>query len=349
MGTIPASQARGLYTQVLSATYKEMPKPTSFLKSFFPGQTSNSRYVSIEVERGNEKVAVDVVRGSEGNRNAGGLSTQKIFDPPYFSEYFDLTDLRHYDLAFGATGINESAIADLAVESAENTMRMRAKIERAYEKYCADALLSGIITPVAGTTIDFKRKAGSLVNVSGSNPWVTGSNDPRTDLKNAAIWLRQNGKAQGVVFNAIMGSSALAAFQNNDTIEAAGDILRINTMDIREPQRNAVGGSSHGMISAGDYIFRIWSYPEYYDNSSGVSTPYLDPKKVIVLPEAPKFLFQYAGVPRLINGNTQYTPAEFFVDNFQDERNAADIVRIKSAGIPIPVAIDQIYTVQVIV
>ena len=41
----------------------------SFLRSFFPVKTTASKYVSIEVQRGTEYAAVDVLRGTDGNRN----------------------------------------------------------------------------------------------------------------------------------------------------------------------------------------------------------------------------------------------------------------------------------------
>lgn len=345
---IPATQARALFTEALVDTYKEMPISTSFLRSFFPTALNNSRYVSIEVQRGFEKIATDIIRGADGNRNSAGRSTSKVFDPPYFNEYFDLTELDAYDRAFGSTGINESAIADLAVEAADNTRMLRDKIERAYELMCAQAFLTGVITLKNGDNVDFKRKAGSLVNTSGSNPWVTGSNDPRKDLAAAALFIRQNGKSQGGVFNVIMGSTALTQFLSNTTIQNAGDVLRIDSMSIRQPQRDSLGATSHGSISAGDYRFNIWSYPEYYDNAAGVSTPYLDPKKVIVLPEAPRFKMAFAGVPRLIGGNMQMTPNDFFVHNIMDESKATDQIHVKSAGIPIITAVDQIFTAQVV-
>lgn len=344
---VPTNQARVAFTQALLATYKEMPKSTSFLRSFFPTKISNSRYVSIEVQRGTEKIASDVIRGSDGNRNSFGISTQKTFDPPYFVEYLDMTESMLYDRAFGTSGLDAGILSDLAAETAENTMMMRDKIERRYELMCAQALVTGIITVDSGENVDFKRKAGSLVDASGST-WATGTNDPRVQLQNAAIWLRQNGKTQGVIYNVIMGSTAKAAFDNNDTINAAGDVLRIDTMSIREPQRNSIGGTSHGYISAGDYIFRIWTYGEFYDNSSNESTPYIDPKKIVVLPEAPKFDMSFAAVPRLIGGASAPTPTDYLIQNFTDERKATDLIEIKSAGIPVITAVDQVYTAQVI-
>ena len=84
---IPATEARSRFTKAVLSTYKEMSVPTSFLKSFFKTSVKSTLNLSIEVERGFEKIASDVVRGTEGNRNSFGKSSEKIFTPPYFNEY----------------------------------------------------------------------------------------------------------------------------------------------------------------------------------------------------------------------------------------------------------------------
>jgi hypothetical protein len=66
---ISVTDARGLFTKMLIDVYQERIKPTAFLRSFFPSETSPTKEVAIEVERGFEKIAVDVFRGTEGNRN----------------------------------------------------------------------------------------------------------------------------------------------------------------------------------------------------------------------------------------------------------------------------------------
>lgn len=347
--SIPANQVRGAFTQSALARYQEMTSPTLFLKSFFPSAVKSSRYLSIEVRRGTEKIAVDVVRGADGNRNQGTRSTEKIFDPPLYNEYFDMTDLTLYDRLWGSTEIDAGVFRELSQESAEMMMMMRNKIERSYEKQCADALTTGIITLQNGDNIDFKRKAGSLVDNS-ANPWSNNATNPFTQLAAAAKWLRQNGKASGTVFNAIMGESVLPAFYANTIVLAQGDVRRIDTLNIREPQRNSVGATSHGYVSAGDYIFNLWTYPQFYDNASGVSTSYLDAKKVIVIPESPVFEMGFGAVPRVISadGGIANATGEYIYGEYVDARKKAHIMEVQSAGVAIPKAIDQIYTMQVL-
>lgn len=346
MATIAASDARALFTKMLVDVYKERTTPTSFLRSFFPAKVTSTKEISIEVERGTEKIAVDVSRGTEGNRNQFSLSTEKIFVPPYYREYFDITELRLYDRLFGSTAIDAGVFSDFMNDVADKLRMLQDKIERAYEKQCAEVLETGIVTLNKGVNIDFKRKSASLVDNSGS-PW-DGAGDPFAQAQAAAKWIRQNGKAQGGVFNMLCGETAITELFNNTIFKAQADIRRIDRMMIREPQRESVGATSHGEFSAGDYIFRLWSYPEFYDNDSGVSTSYLRPKKVVVLPENPRFNLSYAAVPQLLTEGGGVKTGAYVFGDYVDERNAKHVYDVKSAGVAIPVAVDQIYTMTVL-
>lgn len=344
---IPASQVRAALTQTVTDVYRERARATGFIRSFFPGKQAATRYVGIEVQRGTEKVAVDVIRGSEGNRNKFGRSTEKIFDPPYFREFMDLTDLDLYDRMIGSENISESIMIDFASDVADKLGMMQDKIDRKYELMCAQALIDGIITLDNGDNIDFNRKAGSLVDGSAT-PWTTGTNSPYDHLAAGAAFIRKNGKAQGGLYNVILGESAMAAFSSNDIVIERSDIRNFSLDSIREPQRNAVGSTYHGRVSAGSYSFDLWTYPEFYDNESGTSTPYIDDKKIVILPQSPRFHLAYAAVPRLITSPGSLTAEAYVFGEYTDEKNTSHIMDIKSAGVPVPVAIDQIYTRQVI-
>ena len=344
--SIPASQARAIFTQMVTDVYRERPTATGFVRSFFPGKQASTKYVSVEVERGDEKVAVDVVRGADGNRNSFGRSTEKIFEPPYFREYFELTELDLYDRMIGSENISESVLADFASSVSDKLGLMQAKIDRKYELMCAQALIDGIITLKNGDNIDFKRKAGSLVDLTGS-AWTNDANNPLDHLKNGAEFIRKNGKAQGGVYNVIMGESALTAFLGNSNVQTRADIRNFNLDAINAPQRNSVGGTYHGRVTGGSYLFDIWTYPEFYKNDAGVLVPYITDEKIVILPQSPRFHLAYAAVPRLIGGS-DITAQSYVFGEYMDEKNTSHIMDIKSAGVPIPVAIDQIYTAEVV-
>jgi len=343
---IPASQARAILTQTVTDIYKEIPQPTGFIRSFFPGKQASTRYVAIEVQRGTEKVAVDVIRGSDGNRNKFGRSTEKIFDPPYFREYLELTELDLYDRMIGSSNIEESVVNDFASDVAEKLSMLQGKIDRAYELMCAQALIDGIVTMENGDNIDYNRKAGSLEDLS-STPW-TGANNPFDDLAAGAQFIRKEGKAQGGTYNVIMGELAMAAFLANEFVLERADIRNFSLDKINAPQRNAVGATYHGNVSGGSYSFDLWTYPEFYENESGVLLPYIDDRKIVILPQTPRFHLAYAAVPRLISQPGALSASAYVFGEYMDEKNTSHIMDIKSAGVPVPVAVDQMYTAKVV-
>jgi hypothetical protein len=347
MFSISTADARGLYTKALAAVYKERPKVYSFLRSFFPSKEYSTLMISIEVQRGTERIAADVYRGTEGNRNKFSLATEKNFIPPYFREYFDSTDLKMYERLFGKSAeISSSGFQEFVEEVADKMGMLQDKIERAYEKQCAEVFETGVVTLNAGTSIDFKRKAASIVAVS--NVWSTGSNNPYTDLAAGGEFIRNYGKAQGGVFNVILGSSALSAFLSNTTVQGRNDLKNMTLDGISGPQRNATGATYHGFVTEGAYKFNLWSYPEIYETSAGVKTPYIETKKIVILPETPKFELSFAAVPQLITEGQTVTKGQFVFGDYKDERNHAHIFDVRSAGLPVPIAVDQIYTKTVL-
>jgi len=349
---ISTTDARALFTKMLVDTYRERPRATSFLRSFFQVKESATKEISIEVQRGTERLAVDVQRGTEGNRNQWALSTEKIFVPPYYREYFDATELALYDRLFGSTEISLGVFTAFMDSVAEKLSILQDKIERAYELQCGQVFDTGIVTLQAGTNIDFKRKAASLLDLGSINSnryWTDNTNStPHADLATACDFIRQKGKSQGATLNAIFGATALSTFLGNTKVTTRADIRNFSLDNVAAPQRNSVGGSLHGQVSVGAYNVNIWSYPETYDTAGGVATPYVNAKKVILVPENPKFVLAFAGVPQLIDGNSVPQKGAFIFGNYTDERNSAHIFDIKSAGVAVPTAVDQIYTVQVV-
>lgn len=355
MGLINTVDARALFTKKLVSVYKERTTPTAFLRSFFTVKESNSKELSIEVQRGTEKIAVDVMRGTEGNRNAFSKSSEKIFVPPYYREYFDATELDFYDRLFTENGtVDEVTFSEWVNTVIEKLQMLQDKIERSYELQCSQVLETGIVTLVNGTNIDFKRKAASLVAYNAAHDFSINTVDPATVLAAGATFIRTKGKSNGNIFNVIMGADAFNAMINNTLFRSRADIKNISLDVIREPQRNAVGGVLHGEISGGAYKFRIWTYPEYYDTASVANNAYCHVDKVIIVPDSPKFVMGFAAVPRLM-GTTENVGAgiagqrgAYLIGEYLDQRNSSHIIDIKSAGLAIPVAVDQIYTVTVL-
>lgn len=346
---IPASQVRALFTQKLIDVYQERIRPTAFLRGFFPAETVPTRYVSIEVERDDELVAVDVVRGTEGNRNVFAKSTEKIFDPPLYREFFDATQLDLYDRVMGSqNGVNGALFTRLLNTVSDKLSRLQDKIERAIELQCAQALLDGIVQTSLGN-IDYKRKATSLVD--GNANYFEGSANamnPFPVFEAAGDFLRVTGKATDGTFNVILGQTAFNRLLLNTVFLARQDNVNMVLDNVTGPARNGTGAAFHGQISAGSYRFNLWTYPQSYKDSSGTTQKYIHNQKMVVIPVNPRFKTAYAAVPQLISEEGQVpVQAPFVLGNFRDKRLATHEFDIQSAPLVIPVAVDQIYTVKV--
>lgn len=345
---ISTTDAQGLYTKALIDVYKERPVPTSFLRSFFPNDVKATLELSIEVQRGFEKIAVDVARGTDGNRNQWTRTTEKIFIPPYFREYLDITQLQLYDRLYGATDINDAIFAQLINDTADKVIQLREKIERSYELQCAQVFEDGIVQLTAGINIDYKRKAGSLVDLVGAGGyWTTLTTDIFAQLQAGCTWLRQNGKTQGFEFNAVLGEDMIAYFFQNTKVLARQDLFHMKLDTIQAPQRNALGGVYHGTLTAGPYRVNIWSYPaEYNHATTNVLTSYVNTKKGFLLPTKPHFKFGFAAVPQLLEPGKMPLTGDYIISEYTDLKAKTREIHVESAGLAIPTAVDQIYTFQ---
>ena len=353
MAQIPASQIVPAFNQALVATFKQMPIPTGFLRGFYKTVEVPTKYVNTETQRSFEDIANEVVRGEIGNRNTFGKSTFKTFEPPYFAEYFDITKDDLYDRVFGSSGnIDSSLMAALVNTNADNMQACKFKIERRYEKYCSDILDTGIISTLNGN-VDFHRKAESMVNLTGAY-WTDNTVDPFATLAAGGKFMRTVGLINDATFDAIFGETAISALFNNSIFKARINQFS-NLLDtVTPPQRNADGANYHGTLTCGEYRVRIWTYPQYYHSynaTTGVrtSTSYLNAKKVHMLPSSNPFIMTYAALPQLINSsNPTIVKGAYIMDEKRDEWAMSHDYRVRSAGLPIPVRIDGIYTVQVV-
>jgi hypothetical protein len=236
---------------------------------------------------------------------------------------------------------------------ADRLSLLQDKIERAYELQCAQVLLTGIVTVASGVNIDFKRKATSLVdlNAGGGGGYFATNSDVFKQFEAGANFLRTIGKSGDGTFNAILGSTALADLLGNTKFTGRQNLFNMALDQVNGPQRGALGMTYHGTLTAGPYKIQLWAYPQFFDDptNGNVSTPYIDAKKVVMIPTQPKFKTGFAAVPQLIGEPGQLpVQGEYLIGEFLDNRKASHIFDIQSAAIAIPVAVDQIYTMKAV-
>lgn len=355
MANITIQEAQGEFTKSVAAVYKEKVPAPSFLRSFFPNAApSPSKLVSVFVQRGTEKVAVDVARGSQGNRNMWSKSTEKLFEPLYYRENFDITSEQFYERYWGSAvdgSISDSVFASLVNSIADRQVELQQKIERSIEVMCAQVLKTGIITSFNGGTgieIDYKRKAGSIVDPGAY--WGTGSTDPFSQLESAGNFLRQTGKASGKILNAILGQDAINALKANTTFIDRQNMFNAKWDNVTPAQASSTGAVFHGWVEAGPYIVNLWSYPEYYNNpdNSDAMTAYVDPKYVIILPQKPNFTTQFGAPPQVVQPGMAPRVGQFIFTEYMAPDKRSHIYEVESCPLPVPVAVDQIYTLKAV-
>lgn len=347
LATISIVNAESLVTDALVATFDDETVVKRFLRSFFRTNTTMSKLVTVATKRNRELVAVDIVRGSNGNLNAFDKESIQKIAPPLYDEGWNMTELEIYDKLIQFPG-DTNVQKQFVLEQAAKGRKTRAKIERAIEKQCSEVLETGVVVLKNGDNIDFKRKAASLVAYAAGNDFSIGTVNPADVLQAGCDFVRQTGKSQGGVFNVIMGSAAFNAMKANPLWQAEANFRRAEFVSFK-PMANVEGGILQGEMAAGSYICRIWTYPEIYTTDALVDTPYVAPKKVIIIPEVTQFDLNFAAVPQLMNENGQPPQqGEYLFETHKDWRKKTHEAYWMSAPIAVPTAVDQIYTVQVL-
>lgn len=342
MPDIATVDARGLYTVDLVAAFSDMKMAPKYFGYYFPESVHPTKNLSIEVVRNSERVAVDVLRGTEGNLNSFTKSTEKIFTPPLFDEYFNITELDLYDALYTYQTISGAMYGRLVLDTAERMMAIQNKIDRAYELMRASVLLTGVVTLVNGDNINFGRKAASLVDLAATagGYWSAAVN-PFNQIADMITFIRTIGKSTATVFDLTLGSAAIRGLYANAEFKSRQNLFSLKLDNVQPPQAGTVGSIYHGTISAGEYTVRIWTYPEYYTAANGTMTPYMTPEYGILLPEKPQFNMAYAAVPQLVDPQAGPYIGKYKMYEFVDQRKAIHSMGLKSAGVPIPTAIDQ--------
>lgn len=347
---ISAADIRGLFTTKLIDVYQERVRPNGLLRSFFTYVPPAAKSVSIEVERGFEKIASDVLRGTEGNRNQWSISTAKLFEPPFYKEYMDATEFDEYDRVLGSEASDNSRLfTALLNKTADRLGQLQDKIERRKELQCSQVIFDGIVTLDQGTDIDFKRKADSKVDLAGAGGYFTANSEAFDQLGVGCKFLREVGKCTDFLFVGIFGEEAFTAFMHNTKVLARQNLFNMQLDFLSAPIRNSQGGTFHGTITVGVYKLQVWTYADVYDTETTEHIQFVPSKKVSIMPQNPRFKMAHGLCPQLIPpGGSTPVQGEWMVKEFLDEANDKHIFNIQTACLAIPVAVDQVWTCQAV-
>ncbi len=73
----------------------------------------------------------------------------------------------------------------------------------------------------------------------------------------------------------------------------------------------------------------------------------MDDKKIIMLPDVTQNVLTYTAVPQLKRPGQPMSKGKFVIWNAIDQFQTAEFMGVKSAGVPILTAVDQVYTAKV--
>lgn len=337
-----------------------VPKVDIGFKNFFGEQIEKTKGFNFWVQRQGRAVAVDIDPLERGNINSLDKSTNKFFIPPTYDEAVVYSAFDEFEAIMGMddSKIDGQIYKELVEKTANELQLCYDKIARREELQRAQALLTGIVTLNNGDNIDFKRKAGSLVAYDGpTTGWDIDTTNPETILIQLVEFLITEGAVDASTpLNVIVGSEAWSAFKNNPIREKQGDIKDQVFMSLSTgaPMR---GLTPQGSYSAGNYRFNFWGYTGYYDDpdNSNTTTPYMDPKKIIVLPNTVPFKMVYCGTkgwsdgdgmsrnarPRIIKGARN-------VYKIRNIRSVSEEIGVRSAVVASLFEVDSVATAQVV-
>jgi hypothetical protein len=306
-----------LSTIALIDSYLEESPPVSFLSGFFrspPGNFHTSEDVELDIQRDSEDVSIVVTDLSVGPRhNEATTFTNKKFTPPIFDEEGAISSYDMIKRQFGQNPFQSPDYAANATRAAFSIYRKcEAKIRRAIELMASQVLQTGKLTLVnkAGValyTLDFQPKATHFVNATGAVWAVNGSTgDPLGNLGALATVIRRDGKRNPNTL--IFGDSAFARFVANASVRAALDNRRMD-IGLIAPQARGQGATYQGSIWVGAYSFEMYTaVGDYNHPQTGVSTPFIDTNKVIMLSSGARLDLTFGAIPLIVAPDQRALP-----------------------------------------
>jgi hypothetical protein len=301
--------------QLIDAYLEEADVP-SFFSTFFKSPAQNfytTEEVELDIQRDSEDVAVAITDLSVGpHHNESTTFTNKKFTAPIYSEEGAVNS---YDMIRRQPGQSPFSSPDYAVNATRAAFgvyrKVEKKIRRAVELQCSQTLLTGKTTlinkaGVAVYSLDFSPKTTHFVNATGAVWAVNGSTgDPLGNLAALATVIRKDGKRSPDTL--IFGDSAFSRFLANTAVKAALDNRRIE-IGLIAPQ-NRGGATLQGNIWIGSYRFEMWTnVGDYNHPQTGVSTPFLDTNKVIMLSSTARLDLTWGAIPMIVPPDQRALP-----------------------------------------
>jgi Phage major capsid protein E len=327
-------------TRTMLRAIEQIKTPALWLRDTIFGsvETHTTKYVDIDIQRGNRKIAAYVsplLQGKVVTREGFETNT---YEPPYTKEKMITTaqDFLTRDMGTnvysGGSTPNQKAQKQLG----KDLRSLMTRVDRTEEVQAAEAIQTGIVTAVGDgiqATINFGMLSSHKPVLTGTDKWDDLANsDPLADLK---VWKNLVKKDSGLVpRDVIMGENAIAYLIRNTTVKSLMDNRRITMGEIK-PDTLPDGVTYWGHLNEAN--LDVWEYTEwYYDIVAATDLPLIDPDKVIMWSRGARATRHY--------GMIQDLKANFVVPRFakswEEEDPSARMLLMQSAPLLAPHQID---------
>jgi hypothetical protein len=283
--------------------------------------------------------------------------------PPFYKEKINVSAMNIYDIPFeSGDSYNTAQIDALAQATANGLYEVKKMVDRAIELQMAQIFTTGVVEISNGDNIDFNRNASMIEVLTGDSLWDSTDVDIIKFFEDKGLLLRTIGKVGGgETVNVIMGLSAWQAFRKNKTIVDGENLFSKSVLELNPLRINTSGGGVYrGTLKAGIYNYDLWTYDEYYDNASDVSTRYFDPTMVVFIPQSFQAEISFCQVPELpawvrqsARSNRVFSSLGqkmqgFTLFDYVNEEDEVYYAGIKAAPLAQLISVDRVYTAKVL-
>jgi hypothetical protein len=323
---------------MLAALEQMLPAQSFILDLFFRTiETSQTKYVDIDIMKGKRRMAPFVNPRLEGKMIEKRGYTTFTYAPPYIKPKMITTADEILKRQMGQTIYSSggSPASYAQMQLGKDLAEMDEMILRREEWMAIQALQTGKI-PVVGEgvddEIDFSMAANHLVTLSGGSLWSATST--ATPIENLEDWAERILQDSGLTVDTIiMGKNAARYFINNADVQKKLDFLKMQMVTVA-PQKIKLGARYIGSVDsvADIFVYHDW----YYDEISGTEKPMLNPNKVLLGSTQARCTRHYGAIQDL--AATGAVPR--FPTSWESKDPSGRFVMLQSAPLPAPHQID---------
>lgn len=327
-------------TRTMLRAIEQIKTPKTFLRDTIFGQveTHTTKYVDIDIQKGNRRLAAYVSPLLQGKVVTREGFTTNTYEPPYIKEKMITTsqDFLTRDMGTNVYSGGQSAQQKAQKQLGKDIRTLAMRCDRTEEVQASQAIQTGIVTAVGdgiSATIDFGLLSSHKPVLTSTDKWDDLTNsDPIADLRTWRDLVSQD--AGMVPKDVIMGADAIKNFLRNTKVQALLDNRRI-VMGQIDPSNLPNGVIYWGHLNESG--LDVWEYTEwYYDVGLSTEVPMIDPDKVVMWARGARATRHYGAIQDL--------KANFvvprFVKSWEEEDPSGRFVMLQSAPLLAPHQID---------